>query len=134
MLCVGRCTWYSCGTAWRAWERWVAVPRDPDIPVASAEPVHCTMYSMQYKLSYTGIRYYCNKKVLLLASYGVQQRRAKKNNLIELLCKDDNSRRLYLSDFSRGNGPATHIVDRIDVKIEEGDDQNAQVPAASLHP
>jgi len=55
---------------------------------------------------------------------------------INIICqiKDDILYRLYLSDFSRWNGATPHIVDGVDVKVEEGDDQNAQVPAASLHP
>lgn len=33
-----------------------------------------------------------------------------------------------------GNGGATNVVDGVDVEVEEGEDEDHQVPASSLHP
>ena len=32
------------------------------------------------------------------------------------------------------NGGATDVVDGVDVEVEEGEDEDHQVPASSLHP
>ena len=40
---------------------------------------------------------------------------------------------LDLCDAPSRYGAAPHIVDRVDVEVEEGDDQNAQVPPTRLH-